>query len=387
MTTMNDLFLTYLASIEPYPKAVKRAQVAHDNLREDLKADPILGSRMLNSFLSGSYGRSTAIKGIKDVDIVIPLDYTLAELSELCKQGETVQHCLLRLVREAIQRSGRNVESSTIRRRSILVKLTDSVNGITDDEPELTLDIVPVIPQMNVSGQVDQYMDPLWIADKDLCQWLWTYPNSQLADSEERNAGSSYLVDRHHYKPLVKIMKAWKKVNFGGQKTPKGFFLECMVAEFHNPQATSWILAVRDMLKNACDAWGDPDYFITSPTVADISKSSQNRVPLVKYEKPEDLDRAKYIVKKMRRHLELIDQAIEEAESDLFTATKTLQLVFGSDPDEICFPLPESEEARPSDSGGGRTGSAVVPGRTVRPVVTITNPNPLWGSDEPGIDY
>jgi hypothetical protein len=99
------------------------------------------------------------------------------------------------------------------------------------------------------------------------------------------------------------------------------------------------------------------------------------------------LDRAKYIVKKMRRHLELIDQAIEEAESDLFTATKTVQLVFGSDPDEICFPLPESEEARPSDSGGGRNGSAVVLGRTARPVVTITNPNPLWGSDEPGIDY
>jgi hypothetical protein len=383
---MNDLFLEYLTSIEPYPKAIKRAQIAHDSLREDLKADPILGPRMLNSFLSGSYGRSTAIKGIKDVDIIIPLDYTFTELSELCKQGETVQHCLLRLVREAIKRSGRNVESSTIRRRSILVKLTDDVNGITDDEPELTLDIVPVIPQMNVSGQVDQYTDPLWIADKDLCQWLWTYPNSQLADSEERNAESSYLVDRHHYKPLAKIMKAWKIVNFGSQKTPKGFFLECMVAEFHNPQATSWILAVRDMLKNACDGWGDPDYFIAPPTVADISKSSPNRVPLVKYEKPEDLDRAKNIAKKIRRHLELIDQAIDEAKSDLYKAVKTLQIVFGSVLGEICFPLPEKEETSSSGSDGKTSNTAVYNGK-VKPVVMITNPNPLWGCDEPGIDY
>jgi hypothetical protein len=386
MTTMNDLFLEYLASIEPYPKAVKRAKVAHDSLREDLEADANIGSQMLNSFLSGSYGRSTAIKGIRDVDIVVPLNYTFAELLELCKQGETVQHCLLRLVQEAIERSGRYVESSTIRRRSILVKLTDDLNAITDDEPELTLDIVPVIPQTKASGQVDQYKDPLWIGDKDLCQWLWTYPNSQLADSEERNSKSSYLVDRHLYKPLVKIMRAWKKVNFGSQKTPKGFFMECMVAEFHNPNATNWLLAIRDMLRSACGAWGDPDYFTTPPTVADISNSSPNRVPLVKYEKPEDLDRAKYIVKKMQRHLDLIDLAIDEAKYDLYKATKTLQIVLGSDPDEICFPTPENEENASSNSDG-KSDNTVAPIGRIRPVVAITNPNPLWKSDEPGFSF
>lgn len=386
MTTMNDLFITYLAAIEPYPKAVKRASVAHTSLRDDLKADAKLGPRMLNSFLSGSYGRWTSIKGIKDVDIVIPLNYTLAELLELCHKDETAQHCLLRLVREAIELSGRHVESSAMRRRSILVKLSDDVNGILDDEPELTLDIVPVLPQINASGQMDQYSDPLWIADRDLCQWLWTYPNTQLSDSEDRNAESSYLVDRHHYKPLAKIMRAWKKVNFGNQKTPKGLFLECMVAEFHNPQATSWILAVRDMLKNALDAWGDPEYFVTPPTVADISNSSPNRVPLVKHEKPEDLDRVKYIVKKMRRHLELIDQTLEEAETDLCRAAKTLQRVFGSDQDEICFPLPESEESATSNANG-KADKGTVSSGFVNPVVTITHPNKPWGHDEPGIDF
>lgn len=223
MTTLNDLFIEYLASIQPYSKAVERAQLAHICLREDLEDDESLGAHMLNSILSGSYGRSTAIKGIKDVDIVIPFDYTFEELAELCQSNETAQHCLLRLVREAIERSGRHVEASIIRRRSILVKLTDKVNGIADDEPDLTLDIVPVLPQVDLTGQVDQYTDPLWIADKDLDQWLWTYPNTQLSDSESRNEESSYLVDRHHYKPLVKIMKAWKKVHFGNQKVQKAF--------------------------------------------------------------------------------------------------------------------------------------------------------------------
>jgi hypothetical protein len=171
-------------------------------------------------------------------------------------------------------------------------------------------------------------------------------------------------------------MKAWKKVHFGNQKTPKGLFLECMVAEYHNPDASSWILALRDMLKKACDTWGTPDYFIASPTVADISKSAVNRIPLVKVEKPEDLDRVKYIVKKMRRHLELIDQAIDEANTDLTKAARTLQLVLGSDPDDIFFPLPKFDDTSSSDST-----KKDEPSRMATPIVTISNPNQPWGCD------
>lgn len=165
-------------------------------------------------------------------------------------------------------------------------------------------------------------------------------------------------------------MKAWKKVHLGSQKTPKGFFLECMVAEFHNPDAESWILALRDMLKNVCDTWGNSDYFIASPTVADISKPSANRIPLVKIETPEDLVRAKNIVKKMRRHLELIEKAIDEADTDLNKAARTLQLVLGSDPDDIIFPLPASDKNSSSNST-----KKDEPSRVAIPVVKINNPN------------
>lgn len=100
-----------------------------------------------------------------------------------------------------------------------------------------------------------------------------------------------------------------------------------MVAEYHNSNATSWIFAF----------------------VADISKSSANRLPLVKVEKPEDLDMTKYILKKMRRHLELIEQAIDEAETDLNMEARTLPLLLGSDPDDIVFPLPKSDDVSSSD--------------------------------------
>lgn len=373
MTTLNDLFIEYLGSIQPYSKAVERAQLAHSSLREDLKGDDFLGTHMLNSFLSGSYGRSTAIKGIKDVDIIIPFDYTFTELKDFCRHNETVQHCLLRLVREGIERSGRHVESTTIRRRSILVKLTDNINGVTDDEPDLTLDIVPVLLQNNLLEDIDQYTDPLWIADKDLSQWLWTYPNTQLSDSESRNGESSYIVDRHHYKPLVKILKAWKRVHFGAQKIPKGFFLECMVAQNHNPKATSWILALHDMLKKTCDTWGDPDSLTASPTVLDISEISINRISLIKVENPEDLNKAKKVVKKMHRHLELITQAIDEENVDLLRAARTLQLVLGSDPDDILFPLPKSGYS--SFNTPPKDNSSRMPS----PSITISKPNKPWG--------
>jgi hypothetical protein len=97
---------------------------------------------------------------------------------------------------------------------------------------------------------------------------------------------------------------------------------------------------------------------------------------LVKVEKPEDLDRAKNIVKKMRRHLELIEQAIDEADTDLNKAARTLQLVLGSDPDDIIFPLPASDKSTSSDST-----KKDEPSRVAIPVVKINNPNKPWGYD------
>lgn len=345
MATLDDLFKEYLCRIEPLEKAVKRAVNAHKPLREDLEKDSVYGPFVVRTILSGSYGRDTAIFWIKDVDVIIQTSFTINDLRERCREGETEQLCLLRLTQEAIRRTGRAARTRKAR-RSIHVTLPEETNEKGELVPELTMDIVPVLVPF------DKDSDPMTIADKDLEGWYTTYPNTQLKDSEERNQQSAILVDRHSYKPLVKIFKAWKKVHFGGAKTPKGFVLECMTAQYHNPDASRWVEAVRDLWQNICDTWPDPDALSGDPpTVPDISNLAPEPIAIAK-----TLDEAKGVLSKIHRHLALVNQAIEEAETDITKSAKTLRRVFGQDCDDICFPLPDD-----LDGGNSRTSTKSSP--------------------------
>ena len=55
-------------------------------------------------------------------------------------------------------------------------------------------------------------------------------------------------------------------------------------------------------------------------------------------------EQAQKLLKKLHSHLEIIEQAMEEAEEDLTKSAKTLRRVFVDDCDVICFPLPEDLE-------------------------------------------
>src|SRR5262245_5482890 len=71
---LNSYFRGLLSSIEPDTKAVKAAKCAHEELRSILQADEDVSEAEPDSYLSGSYARDTAIKNIKDVDIIVLLD-------------------------------------------------------------------------------------------------------------------------------------------------------------------------------------------------------------------------------------------------------------------------------------------------------------------------
>jgi len=89
MATLDSLFREYLARIEPDPKATERAATAHDDLRSDLEKDVEYGPYVAKTRLSGSYGRQTAILGIKDVDVIVQTTLTIAQLEKLAKEGES----------------------------------------------------------------------------------------------------------------------------------------------------------------------------------------------------------------------------------------------------------------------------------------------------------
>jgi len=336
MTTLNDLFAEYLSRIEPSCLAVKRAKNAHEPLRNDLEKDEVYGKYIYKTLLSGSYGRDTAIFGIKDVDVIIETSFTKQDLRDFAKDEETEQECLLRLTQEAIRRTGRSARTRK-NRRSVQVTLPEEVNDIGETLSELTMDVVPVL------AEYGKDIEPMTIADKDLSEWFTTFPISQLQDSESRNQRSAWLIDRHLYKPLVKMFKAWKKVHYDGKKTPKGFVLECLTASYHNSYSTSWVNAVRDLFASIVSSL-DPDNITEIPNVSDVSNSSHAMIPVAK-----TLDEARDVLLTIQEHLEIIEQAIEETETDLDKAARTLRLVFGSTKDEITFPLPSDLD----DKGNG----------------------------------
>ncbi|MCP4369727.1 MAG: hypothetical protein GY797_16680 [Deltaproteobacteria bacterium] len=230
--------------------------------------------------------------------------------------------------KEAIKRTGRDARSTTAR-RSIYVKLPEDDDS---ELPEMTMDIVPV---RIVS---DKDTDPMIISDRELALWMDTYPNSQLADSATRNSNSSYIVDRYHYKPLVKIFKAWKKVNIRSSKTPKGFVQECLTAKYHDPNTESWINAIIALFQQIVDEWPNPDILVSVPTVSDISNSSMVEIGLAR---ANDLEAIKKFLNKVHAHLPILEQAKqEEIDDDLEKAARTLQRIFGNDNDSITFPMP-----------------------------------------------
>ena len=235
------------------------------------------------------------------------------------KINETEQACLLRLTKKAIERTGRVAETKTAR-RSINVELPEEINKIAGNLPALTLDIVPVLIPF------DKEIDPMWIADRELRQWCYTYPNSQLDDSVKRNQQSKEIDGYHSYKSLVKMMKAWKKVHFGNNKIPKGFILECMVAQFQNSKANYWSDAVIDFLQNVCNTYPDPDSLQIIPQVHDISNLNSQTIAIAK-----TIEETKRVLNKIHWSLTQVKLAKEEAETNLYQAAKTLQLVFGAD--------------------------------------------------------
>jgi hypothetical protein len=65
-----------LSNIEPTYNQKNEASTGHTTLRSRLQSDEKYKDYFLDSFLSGSYGRDTAIRPIKDVDIIIIADYS-----------------------------------------------------------------------------------------------------------------------------------------------------------------------------------------------------------------------------------------------------------------------------------------------------------------------
>lgn len=187
-------FDKFLSNIEPSQNQKSQAITGHSTLRERLQNDEDFKKFYVYSFLSGSYGRHTAISPINDVDIIV-----------ITSMNHTWDPSLVLSVLERVLK--KYYPGKTKRQtRSIGVELS-----------YITMDVVPAITTNGID-------DMIKIPDRELKEWKKTNPRKFAKLSSDLNDKN----DGNHI-PLVKALKEWREVNFPEENKPKSYLLECLV--------------------------------------------------------------------------------------------------------------------------------------------------------------
>ncbi len=214
-------FNKLLSDIEPSSTTKANASRAHTDLRDFLANHETYNQVYWRSFLSGSYKRNTAVRpkvknGVADradIDIIVVTNHTRAD------DPEAVIDELYKVLKEeyaSYRKQGRSVGVS---------------NHLAD------MDVVPVIEEAFL-------FDPpvMYVPDRQRNEWVQTKPEGHTAWTTDKNKETG-----ERFKPLVKLVKWWRRENpwwaanaTSPKKKPKGFQIECIVAENMDNAETQW---------------------------------------------------------------------------------------------------------------------------------------------------
>jgi hypothetical protein len=306
---LNANFDEFLAAIEPTASTRETAISAHSTLRDRLANDADFAKLHVETFLSGSYKRSTAIQPIKDTDIVVIINEDSTRLP-------------LKVLGELKQVLDKYYPAkSASQRRSIRIDLT-----------KISLDVIPALAPNGADN-------PLLIPDRELKRWIATNPKGHTAWTSRLNAATTNSeTDRGRFVPLVKMLKWWKKVQLPEAKRPKGFTLECIAGQHHDPTARDWADVFIASLERINSAYGIYKVLPFVPGIPDPGLRGQNI--------PTGLTVSEFqaFLKKVNESLAVAKQARDSTDPQASAAL--WRKIFGNH-----FPDLGSSD----DSGGGRT--------------------------------
>ena len=173
-----------------------------------------------HSRLIGSYARRTAIRDIKDVDVLVFLP-----VSALDRTPESV----LRELKKTLKKYPNSTVEASPQRRSIRMDFPDQ---------DCTIDVVPAVAE-------DGLEEPLRIPDRRQKEWIRSDPLGYRKTLSSANADhGGRLV------PDIRFAKAWRDEQMQRRKT-KSYLLEVTV--FHAVAGGAVELAGRSTAQNLCD--------------------------------------------------------------------------------------------------------------------------------------
>ena len=288
--------------------------------------------RYVQSFLAGSYARDTAIRpqtstdGTErpDVDIVVVTNFTTLDSPD----------DVLSEVRSALEDDGNGYKVERVNKRSVRVETWQA-----------EMDIVPVC----------ETADGFMIPDRDVGTWKLTNPPVHTEWSAEQNQ----TLDGR-FKPLVKMLKWWRRTNPTSSRKPKGFVLEMLLARHGPTDETHFGEAFTKTLENIHAAYGLDALMGLKPFIADPA------VPFSDILEKVTLPQWKDFIEKVHVYAEIARKAQDT--DDMEEATRQWRRVFGDRFKSTANP------AKAAAYGGLAAAVAPTPGYTF-PSVPASPPN------------
>lgn len=324
-------FVNLLEEIEPSSSTKEVCATAHARVRSVLQNDADFKKVHVNTFLTGSYKRDTAIRPRRidgvlkrpDVDIIVITNHTVKDAPA----------DVIAALHKALKNAG--YTNLTVNRRSISIFMTT-----------VEMDVVPII---------DTGDGMYKIPDKDAGEWLITNPPGHTTWCTGVNKKAD-----GRFKPLVKMLKWWRRENLPDLRRPKGFILEALVAEHMSYTETSYEELFLKLLKTIKSAYVWDSMWGGVPKLADPAVPGGNVFSHVTAEE------FKTFYDTVSRHIGLIEKA--QAEADDTEALKKWRAVFGS-----CFPA--SGGSRSTGNGLLREAASAIPVALTFPPKAIVIPN------------
>ena len=316
-------FNEFIKDIEPSLTTKSNASSAHQELRNFLKNDVDFKDYHQTTFLSGSYCRQTAIRPrVKDgqterpdVDIIVVTNHSIND------DPKAVVDLLFKTLQK---------EYSNIRRQ-------DRSVGIESKKADM--DVVPVIP----NGLM--YLIP----DRKQEKWILTNPPGHISWTKEIND----LADGR-FKPLVKLMKWWRRENPTIAKKPKGFVIECITAECMNYSETYYGELFVQTLENIVNRYRSKVFLGMVPYIPDPGRTGYSVTDGIT---PEAFAG---FFNKAKEHAELGRKALNE--TDIEKATNLWRKIFGER-----FPKTEASKSESLLGSPAGSSSLTFPDRPVTP--------------------
>ena len=244
MSTISTYFSDFLSNIRLPDELRKELQDAHKELREFLKSDSITADLMVDSFLQGSYARSTCIKpaaGDKvDVDVIAVTNIN----HESTNPGDAFSQVMpfVEKYYDDFQQQRRSIGISLAKVDVDLVITAAPSEEVMQEIRSANLSGAFTIDDLNVRRapvyRADSLYDffrsdgaekkwrtePLLIPDIEDNQWHKTHPLEQIRWTRDKNQRCN-----GHYVNVVKAIKWWKRINLPAVKHPKSYPLEHFV--------------------------------------------------------------------------------------------------------------------------------------------------------------